>query len=85
MRAKLLQLYLTLCNPMDCTPPDSSIYGILQAGILQGVAIPFSMGSSPPRDQTQVSHVSFIGRHVLYYYRHLGSPRFEVGLENLHS
>ena len=85
VRAKLLQLYLTLCNPMDCTPPDSSIYGILQAGILQGVAIPFSMGSSPPRDQTQVSHVSFIGRHVLYYYRHLGSPRFEVGLENLHS
>lgn len=85
VRATLLQLYLTLCNPMDCTPPDSSMYGILQAGILQGVAIPFSMGSSPPRDQTQVSHVSCIGRHVLYYYRHLGSPRFEVGLEHLHS
>ena len=83
--AKLPQLYLTLCNPVDCTLPDSSIHGILQARILQWVAIPFSMGSSPPRDQTQVSHVSCIGRCVLYHYCHLGSPRFEVGLENLHS
>ena len=40
----------TLCNPMDCSPPGSSVHGILQAGTLEGVAIPFSRGSSPPRD-----------------------------------
>ena len=51
---------------MDCGLTDSSIHGILQARILQWVAIPFSMGSSPPRDQTQVSHVSCIGRHVFF-------------------
>ena len=50
---------LTLCDPMDCSPPGSSVHGILQARILERVAIPFcisfSRGSSRPRDQTQVS------------------------------
>ena len=45
---------LTLCNPMDCSPPGSSVHGILQARILAWVAIPFSRGSSWPRDWTQV-------------------------------
>ena len=49
------QLCPTLCDPMDCSPPASSVYGILQAGILEWVAIPFSRGSSQPRNQTQVS------------------------------
>ena len=49
------QLCLTLCDPMDCSPAGSSAYGILQARILEWVAIPFSRGSSPPRDRTQVS------------------------------
>ena len=40
------QLYLTLCDPIDCGPPDSSIHGILQARILEWVTIPFSGGSS---------------------------------------
>ena len=40
----------TLFNPMDCGLPGSSVLGILQARILKGVAIPFSEGSSPPRD-----------------------------------
>ena len=40
------QLCLTLCDPMDCSPPGSSVYGILQARILEGVAISFSRGSS---------------------------------------
>ena len=48
----------TLCNPMDCSPPGSSIHGILQARILEWVAISFSRGSSQPRDQTQVSCVA---------------------------
>ena len=49
------QSCLTLCNLMDCSSPDSSVHGILQARILKWVAIPFSRGSSWPRDQTHVS------------------------------
>ena len=48
------QLYLTLCNPIDCSPPDSSVHGILQARILEWVAISFSRGSSQPGDQTRI-------------------------------
>ena len=47
------QLCLTLCNPMDCSQPDSSVHGVLQARILKWVVIPFSRGSSWPRDQTR--------------------------------
>ena len=46
---------LTLCDPRDYSPLGSSVHGILQAGILEWVAMPFSRGSSWPRDQTQVS------------------------------
>ena len=45
----------TLCNPMDCSPPSSSVHGIFQAILLEWIAISFSRGSSRPRDQTQVS------------------------------
>ena len=48
----------TLCYPMDCSPPGSSIHGIFQARILEWVAISFSRGSSQPRDRTQVSHIA---------------------------
>ena len=47
----------TLCNSVDCSPPGSSVHGILQARILEWVAISFSRGSSWPRDRTQVSHI----------------------------
>ena len=50
----------TLCNPMGCNIPGSSVHGILQARILEWVAISFSRGSSRPRDRTQVSCI--IGR-----------------------
>ena len=50
--AKLLQSCLTLCDPMDCSPPGSSVHGILQARILEWVAISLSRGSSWPRDGT---------------------------------
>ena len=43
----------TLCNPMDCGPLGSSVHGILQAGTLEWVAIPFSRGSSLPRNRTK--------------------------------
>ena len=49
------QTCLALCDPMDCSPPSSSVRGILQARILEWVAIPSSRGSSWPGDQTQVS------------------------------
>ena len=56
---------------MDCSPPGSSVHGILQARILEWVAIPFSRGSSWPRDRTQV----FLKyRQILYRLSHLGSP-----------
>ena len=47
--------------PVDCSPPSSSVHGILQARILEWVAISFSRLSSRPRDRTQVSHIA--GRH----------------------
>jgi len=47
-----------LCDPVDCSPPGSSVHGILQARILERVAISFSRGSSRPRDRTQVSHLA---------------------------
>ena len=53
---KLLQSCPTLCDPVDCSPPGSSVHGISQAGILERVAIPFSKGSSWSRDGTWVSH-----------------------------
>ena len=55
-------------RPMDCSPPSSSFHGILQARILEWVAISFSRGSSRPRDQTQVSHVA--GRHFNLWVDH---------------
>ena len=48
----------TLCDPMDCNLPDSSVHGILQARIREWVAIPFSRGSSRPRDRTQVFRIA---------------------------
>ena len=53
----------TLCDPMDCSPPGPSVHGILQARILEWVAVPSSRGSSRPKDQTLVS---CNGRWVLY-------------------
>ena len=52
--AKWLQSCLTLCDPMDCSLPGSSVHGIPQARILEWVAISFSWGASRPRDQTCV-------------------------------
>ena len=49
---------LTLGNPMDCSQPGSSVYGISQARILEWVAISFSRGSTQPRDRIWVSHIA---------------------------
>ena len=49
-----------LCNPMDCSPPGSSVHGDSQARILEGVAMPSSRGSSQPRGRTRVSRIAGI-------------------------
>ena len=74
VHAMLLQWPLALCNPLDCSPPGSSVCGILQARMLEWVAMPSSKGPSQPRDQTCISYVSCVGRQVLYHEFHLGSP-----------
>ena len=65
--AQSLQSSPTLYNPMDCSPPGSSVHGIPQARILEWGTMPSSRGSSPPRDQTRVSYVSCTGRCVFYH------------------
>ena len=55
---ELLLCVRLLCDPMDCSPPGSSVHGISQARILKWVAISFSRGSSQPRDRTHVSWVA---------------------------
>ena len=62
---------------MNQSPPGSSVHGILQARILEWVAMTSSKGSSQPRDGTHISYVSCIGRWILYHWCHLGSP-FDV-------
>ena len=56
VKVLVAQSHLTLHNPMDCSPPGSSVHGILQARILEWVSIPFSRGSS--RKQTQFSCIA---------------------------
>ena len=58
MKVKVAQSCLTLCNLMDCSPPGSSVHGILQARIVEWVAVPFSRGSSQLKDRNQVSHIA---------------------------
>ena len=65
----------TLCDPVDYSPPGSSVHGILQAGILEWVAISSSRGSSQPRGQTWVSSFSCTGRRFPQHEHLLGSPR----------
>ena len=68
------QSCLTLSDPVDCSPPDSSVHAISQARLLERAAISSSSGSSWPGDQTHVSGISYIGRQILYQGAHVGSP-----------
>ena len=61
-------------DPMDYSPPGSSVHGIFQARTLEQVAISSSRGSSQPRNETCVSCISCIGSRTLYHWCHLGSP-----------
>ena len=71
MKVLVTQTCLTLFEATDYGPPGSFVCGILQARILQWVAIPFSKGSSRPRDQNQVSCTA--GR-FFYHLTDQGSP-----------
>ena len=73
MRAESLQLCLTLCDPMDCSPLGSDVHGMLQARKLEWVPISSSRGSFRLRDQTHISYVSCIDRQVLCHHCHMGS------------
>ena len=73
VRAKLLQSCPTLCGPMDCSPPGSSVHGILQARILEWVAMPSSRGPSQPSDRTSVSLAPALQADSLLL-SHQGSP-----------
>ena len=66
-----------LCNPMDYSLQGSSVHGILQVRILELVAIPFSRGSSQPKDRTQFSHTAdrFFTIWILHHLSHQGSPK----------
>ena len=54
MRAPSHQSCPTLCDPLHCSPPGSSVHGIFQARIMEWVAVSFSRGSSQPRDRSHV-------------------------------
>jgi len=76
----VVQSGLTLCDPMDCSPPSSSVHGIFQASILEWVAMPSSRGSSQPRDQTQVSCIAgrffvWATREAHIYNKYMWVPR----------
>ena len=70
MHAKSLQ---SLWDSMDCSPPGSCVHGILQARILEWVAMPSSRGSSQPKDWMHISYVSCISGQILYHEHHLES------------
>ena len=75
VHAKSFQACPTLCHPMGCSLPGSSVHGILQTRILKWVAMPSSSrGSSWSRDWTHVSYVTYIGRQVLYHQWQLEMP-----------
>ena len=68
----VIQLCPTLCDPMDCNPPRSCVHGILQARVLEWVAVPFSRGIFPTKGlNPSLPHC----RWILYHLSHQGSPR----------
>ena len=73
--SEVAQLCLTLCNPMDCSPPGSSVHRIFQARILEWVAICYSRRSGI--EPTFLGSIC-LGRWIPYQLCHLGSPQEEV-------
>ena len=82
-----LQLCSTLCDPMDCSPPGSSVHGIIQARTLEWVVISLSRGSSQPKDWTRISCISCTAGRF-FTIEPLGKPKgtisFQVNVIWLH-
>ena len=72
-----ISLCLTLWDPMGCRPPGSPVHGLLQARILEWVAVPFSRGSSPPKDQTHPKGLPNC-RQILYHWVTWEAPNVRV-------
>ena len=72
---KFTQSCLTLCDPMNCSLPGSSVHGILQARILEWVTMPSSRGSSQPRGQTWVSRIAGISTYNFERYYQMSIQR----------
>ena len=75
------QSCVTLCEPTDCSPLDSSVHGIFPARILEWLAKPFSRGSSPPRDRTCISCTAA----KFFPLSHLGSPTYKFQFSSVQS
>ena len=71
----------TLCDPINCSLPGSSVMGFFQARILEWVAISSFRGSSPPRDLTCVSSTSCIGRQILFTTLYIIYVNFSITLD----
>ena len=86
--SEVAQSCLTLCNPMDCSLPSSSVHGIFQAIVLEWIAISFSRGSSWTRDQTWVSRIvdrrftAWATREVQWFTNINESPGKFVNVQN---
>ena len=87
----MLQYCPTVCDPMDCRLPASSVHGISQARILEWVAMPSSRASSQPKDQSHVSCVSciaggFFPHWVIREFKHSNKEidSYQVKLEKIH-
>ena len=76
--------HVQLCNSMDCSLLGSSVHGILQAGILEWVAISSSRGSSQPRDGTLISYVSCIGGKFFTTSVMWKAPSYSLRCTNCH-
>ena len=72
------QLCMTLCGPLDCSPPGSSVTGIFQEGILEEVAISCVSWSSWCRDRTHVYCISCIDRQIPYHMYHLSNKNDNI-------
>ena len=89
----ITQLCLSLCDPMDCSLPGSSVHGISQVRIQEWVAISFFKGFSQPRNRTYISCISCIGRWLLYHcttweakiYYHISFKWLNLPKSNLHT
>ena len=80
----LTQSCPALCDPVDCSPPGSSVHGIFPARLLQWVAISSSRGSSQPRDGTLISYVSCIGGKFFTTSVMWEAPSYSLRCTNCH-